>query len=140
MKIESDAGYLKPLPSYNPDTEPYWDGLMQGRLLLQKCASCGKVRHYPRPMCDGCYSMESKWIEASGRGRIHSWTETHHAFNIGFKGELPYILVTVDLDEGVRMNAPLRNAEAGKLKIGLPVKVIFERPKADLTTPAFVLA
>jgi hypothetical protein len=140
MKIEADTNYLKPLPNVSPDTEPYWDGLMQGRLLLQKCSGCGKLRNYPRPMCDACYSMESKWVEASGKGTIHSWTITHHAFNIGFKGELPYILVTVDLAEGVRLQAPLRNADARTLKIGAPVKVIFERPKSDLTTPAFVLA
>ena len=31
-----------------------------------------RIRHYPRPVCDACYSMEVAWIEASGRGRVHS--------------------------------------------------------------------
>ena len=43
--------------------------------------------------------MDYQWTPSKRLGRIYSWTETHHAFNPGFKGELPYILVTVDLDE-----------------------------------------
>ena len=81
--------------------------------MLQSCGACGKVRHYPRPLCDACYSFDVRWIEAKGTGTVHSWTVTHHAFNPGFKAELPYVLVTVDLAEGVRMQAPLRGADAG---------------------------
>ncbi len=94
------ADYAKLTPQPTPDTQPYWDGLNAHRLRLQRCADCGKVRHYPRPVCDACYSMRVEWIDASGRGRVHSWTTTHHAFHPGFKPDLPYTLVTVDLDEG----------------------------------------
>jgi uncharacterized OB-fold protein len=53
-------------------------------------------------LCDACYSDAVEWIEASRRGTIHSWTVAHHAFHPAFKDELPYTLVTVDLEEGVR--------------------------------------
>ena len=79
---------------------PYWEAAAEGRLLLQCCAACGKVRHYPRLLCDSCYSDAVDWKEASGRGTIHSWTVAHHAFHPAFAAELPYALVTVDLDEG----------------------------------------
>jgi uncharacterized OB-fold protein len=137
--MNADA-YLKPVPEPTPESKPYWDGLNEGRLMLQACGACGKLRHYPRPLCDACYSFDVRWVEAGGRGTIHSWTVTHHAFHPGFKPELPYILVTVDLAEGVRLQAPMRNTDAGKLKIGQPVRVIFERVKEDLTLPAFVAA
>ena len=133
-------GYNKLVPSPTPDTQPYWTGLMEGRLCLQACADCGKVRHYPRPVCDACYSMNVKWIEASGNGTVHSWTITHYAFHPGFKGDLPYILVTVDLAEGVRMNAQVRGIKESDLRIGLPVKVGYDRVKDDLTLPVFELA
>jgi uncharacterized OB-fold protein len=132
--------YLKPVPEPTHESRPYWDGLKSGRLLLQKCGQCGKIRHYPRPVCDACYSFEVNWIEASGRGTVHSWTITHHAFNPGFKLEVPYILVTVDLDEGVRMQVPLRGAGAADVKLGLPVRIIFEQARPDLVTPACVIA
>ena len=134
------SDYDKLVPSPTPDTQPYWTGLNEGRLCLQACADCGKVRHYPRPVCDACYSMNVKWIEASGRGAVHSWTITHYAFHPSFKGDLPYILVTVDLDEGVRMNAQMRGIAAADLRVGLPVKVGYDRVKDDLTLPVFELA
>ena len=128
----------KPLPEPTRDSKPYWDGLNEGRLLLQQCAACRKIRHYPRPVCDACYSMEVAWIEASGRGRVHSWTVAHHPFHPGFKEELPYIVAIVDLEEGVRMNAQMRGVTPGEMRIGLPVQVTFERTKEGLTLPAFV--
>ena len=130
--------YLKPIPTPTRDTQPYWDGLAEGRLLIQRCGACGKLRHYPRPMCDSCHSMEVAWQEASGRGTIHSWTVTHHPFNIGFKRELPYALATVDLAEGVRLQAQLRDIAHERIAIGLPVEIRFERVKEDLTLPYFV--
>lgn len=131
--------YLKPVPDITHESTPYWDGLKEGRLLLQKCGQCGKIRHYPRPLCDECFSFDVTWIEASGRGTVHSWTITHHAFNPGFKLELPLVLVTVDLEEGVRMQVPLRGAQDESIKLGMPVRVIFEKQKADLVTPACVI-
>ena len=131
--------YLKPVPDITHESKPYWDGLKEGRLLLQKCGQCGKIRHYPRPLCDECFTFEVTWIEASGRGTVHSWTITHHAFNPGFKLELPLVLVTVDLEEGVRMQVPLRGVKDESIKLGVPVQIIFEKPKADLVTPACVI-
>ena len=138
--------YAKLVPSPNQDTQAYWDALRARRLTFQKCAQCGTVRHYPRPVCDRCHSLDVTWIDASGRGRLHSWTVAHHPFHQGFKGEVPYTLVTVDMDEGVRMQAQLKDAaghvvaDAGGLKAGTPVEVRFEKVKDDLVLPYFVLA
>ena len=126
--------YDKLVPSPSLDTKPHWDGMNEHKYLLQKCAECGRIRHYPRPVCDACYSMKVEWVEASGRGVVHSWTITHHPFHPGWKGDLPYILVTADLEEGVRMNAQLRGG-ASALKVGAPVRIDYEVAKEGLTLP-----
>ena len=77
--------------------------------------------------------MEVAWIEASGRGRVHSWTVAHHPFHPAFKEELPYIVAIVDLEDGVRMNAQMRGVRPDEMRIGLPVQVIFERMKEGVT-------
>ena len=133
----NDMSYMKPLPEPSQDTAPYWDALRLGKLRLQCCADCGRVRHYPRPVCPSCYSMNAIWKESPGRGTVHSWTMAHHAFHPGFKGELPYALVTVELEEGVRMQSQFRG-KPETLKLGLPVKVAFEIATKDLTLPVFV--
>lgn len=92
----------KPIPQFGELSRPYWEAAATGQLVLQQCTACGTVRHYPRLLCDLCYSDAVTWQPASGAGRVHSWTVAHHAFHPGFAAELPYVLVTVDLDAGVR--------------------------------------
>lgn len=92
----------KPAPPDSDLSRPYWEAAARGELLIQGCASCGALRHYPRLLCDQCYSDAASWTVASGRGAIHSWTVAHHAFHPAFIAELPYTIVTVDLEEGPR--------------------------------------
>ena len=92
----------KPTPTVTDLSRPYWEGVNAGELRLQSCGACGSPRHYPRLLCDRCYSDEIKWITASGRGRIHSWTVAHHPYHPAFVTEVPYTIVLVDLDEGPR--------------------------------------
>jgi len=125
----------KPMPDPSPETQPYWDGLAQGRLMLQRCADCGRIRHYPQPMCAACHSMAADWIEASGEATVHSWTVAHHPFHAAFRAELPYVLVTADLPEGVRLLAQLRDAKAEALRPGLKLRIGFEDNGAGLTLP-----
>src|SRR5947207_637583 len=67
------------------DSQGYWDGLAAGEFCVQRCAGCGLLRHYPRPMCSACHSMECEWVAVSGRGTLRSWTVCHHAFLPAFQ-------------------------------------------------------
>jgi uncharacterized OB-fold protein len=132
--------YNKPLPQPSIDSKPFWDGLKDRRVMLQTCDNCGLIRHYPRPVCDYCYSMEVNWTEASGRGAVYSWTQTHHPFHDGFRGEVPYILVMVDLAEGVRIQSQLIDAKFEDVRVGLPVEVVFVDATDEVTLPLFRIA
>lgn len=123
------------LPNPDPVSQPFWDALHEHRLVLQKCGQCGAIRHYPRPVCDQCYSMEVEWADASGKGTVHSWTVSHHAFHISFKRDLPITLALIDLDEGVRLNCQLKDIDPEDIRIGLPVRVGFEDLTDDVTVP-----
>ena len=119
---------MSPIPDRPPQTptdlsRTYWEGAAAGRLMIQRCGACGKLRHYPRLLCDICYSEAVKWQEASGRGTVHSWTVSHHAFHPSFAAELPYTLVTVDLEEGPRA---LGRWQGATPVIGQPVSGRFE--------------
>ncbi len=114
----------KPKVEPSEMSRPFWDAAENGRLTLQCCAKCGQKRHYPQLLCSHCYSDEVVWEAASGCGAIHSWTVAHHAFHPGFAADLPYTLVTIDLEEGVRALGLWRSDVAPK--IGLPVRGQFE--------------
>ena len=130
----------KPVPHPTDVSLPYWESLSHGVLSLQRCARCHKHRHYPRLVCDNCYSLEVEWVESSGRGEVHSWTVAHHAFHPGFVGDLPYVLVTVTLEEGVRAMGRLRGIDAADIRIGLAVEFTVEQRHDGVALPAFVRA
>jgi hypothetical protein len=128
----------RPLPTPTRESQPYWDGMREGRFLLQYCSSCGKVRHYPRPVCPHCFSMESEFKGAPLGGSLHAWTVCHHPFNFFFKASAPYIVALVDMDAGVRVNAQLHGIPEFELKIGRRVKLGFEPVNKEVTLPVFV--
>ena len=64
----------------------------------------------------------------------------HHPFNFFFKQAAPYIVALVDMDAGVRVNAPLRGIAEGDLRIGARVRLAFEPVTKDVTLPYFVVA
>lgn len=130
--------YLLPEPNPDLDTQPYWDGLKQGLFLVQQCQSCGKRRHYPRPVCDVCHSLEAQWVPVEGRGTVHSWTVCHHAFLPVFKGRLPYVLAIADIDGGLRVNLQLEGPADQELKIGDPVRIVLRKIHDGLTLPVLV--
>lgn len=135
----SDTAYDKPLPSPSPESQPFWDGLKARRFVLQRCRQCKQPRHYPRLVCSSCYSMEREWFEASIQGKVHSWTVSHHPYHPGFKRELPYVLVTVELDAGVRMVGQLEENDASLLALETPVKLTYHDVTEEFTLWKFSL-
>ena len=125
----------RPTPDPSIDSKPYWDGLKERRLLLQQCGNCGLVRHYPRPMCAACHSLEVRWIESSRQGRLHSWTEVHHPFVPALRDEIPYVMATVELEEGVRLQCQMLGADAAMLRLDLPVEIVFRDVQDGLVLP-----
>lgn len=126
MNTTSEQLPEKPRPEPDSESAPWWQALTEHRLVAQRCNDCGALRLYPRPMCDQCYSIEHDWVDLSGEGTVHSWSTSHHAFNPGFKRDLPYLNVTVDLKEGLRLLAPLPAVSEEEIHVGMRVQVDFE--------------
>ena len=65
-------------PSMTADTQFFWDGAKEQRLLIQRCGGCATLRHPPRPMCLSCHSLEWDTLEALGRGTVYSFVILRH--------------------------------------------------------------
>lgn len=101
---------------------PYLDGLSEGVLRLQFCTICATYQFYPRPLCLACGASAPEWRQVSGRGRLYAISWLAMAPSAPFKPALPYAIALVDLEEGPRMMAHIRDADAPA--IGDPV--VFE--------------
>ena len=130
-----EAQALRPRPSMTDDTRFFWEGVDEGRLLIQRCSECGRLRHPPGPACPACHSLEWETQEASGRGSVYSFVRFHHPPLPAF--EHPNPIVLVELEEGTRLVSNLVGVEPGKIEIGMPVQVDFSQVDPELRLPLF---
>jgi len=128
----------RPRPAINRDNAFWFEGTSEQRLLIQRCAGCGTLRHPPGPMCPNCHSTEWDTVESSGRGTVHSFTVNHYPQVPSF--EYPLLVALVDLEEGTRLVTNLVEVEPDAVEIGMAVAVRWLDAGDGLTLPVFAPA
>jgi uncharacterized OB-fold protein len=126
--------WAKPLPGIDNVNEEYWKAAREGRLLIQLCAACGNRQWYPRALCTQC-GGEPEWLETSGRGTVHTYTVVRQQGLPAFKGELPYVIAMVELEEGPLVFGSMPGTDPDAVSIGLPVEVYFAAAADDTGIP-----
>ena len=120
------------------DSRPYWEGLAQGELRIQRCNTCAKAVFYPRSICPHCHGNSLSWIVASGKGTIYSYTVAHQGFG-SFAEDVPFVVAIVELEEGPRMMSRIVDALRERIGVGAEVRMTFEHVGEDMTLPYFRL-
>ena len=100
----------------------FWEGARAGQLLIQRCRSCGTLRHPPAPMCGHCGSLEWEGTVSSGRGTVHSWIVSRHPSR---PDDDPRVVVLVDLEEGTRLVSNLVEVDPDQVHNDMAVEVCF---------------
>lgn len=125
----------RPAPIVTADSAVFWDAAAEGRLVAQRCASCGELRHPPRPMCPHCGSLDIDVVELAGTGAVYSYSVLHYPQHPAF--EYPVLAALVDLDEGVRLVTNLTDVHAVDVEIGMRVSVHFVDAADGAKLPVF---
>jgi uncharacterized OB-fold protein len=86
-------------------------------------------------MCPRCGATDPTYIVASGRGEVYSYVVHHHPPVPG--REPPFVVALVELEEGVRVLGELQDIDPDRVRIGLPVEIVFDRIDDELTLPAW---
>lgn len=129
--------YAKPLPVPDEESRPFFDAAREGRLLIMRCKSCGAYRYPSRDRCDVCWSTDTAWVQASGRGTVYTFGIMHQLYHPGFKDEIPYNVAVVELEEGPRTHTNLVGIANDQIRVGMPVEVVFEKLTDEVTIPKF---
>jgi uncharacterized OB-fold protein len=116
-------------PLINPENRPYFDAAAQGKLVLKRCAACGKLHFYPRAICPHCFSDRTEWHEAAGTGTIYSYSVMRQA--------IPFAIAYVTLVEGVTMLTNLVDCDLDALRIGQKVRVVYKPAEGGTMLPMF---
>jgi uncharacterized protein len=130
----SVEGFL--LPAGDEDGEFFWEGTAVGELRVQKCNSCGKLRHPPRPMCTRCRSTDRGWTPMSGRATVWSYVVPHPPLLAPYSELAPYNVIVVALDENPNIrfvgnlvtgpDGAINEIDPHSIQIGEPVEVVFK--------------
>jgi uncharacterized OB-fold protein len=123
------------LPLVTAETEAFWTGGKDGRLLIQRCSRCATYAHPPQPLCPVCRTETMVPHAVSGRGTVKTFTVNHQQWLPGLAQ--PYVFAAVELPEQPELYV-FSNIAAPpeEVRIGLPVKVCFEHHE-DAWLPIF---
>ncbi len=120
------------------ESQAFFDAAREHRLLIQRCTACGKHQFYPRKICVACGDPGVEWVQASGRGTVHTFTVVHRGIPGWVEGG-PYVAAIIDLEEGVRMTSNVVDCTPAHVRIGQPVEVTFV-DEGTYVLPRFRLA
>ena len=127
---------LRPAPSPDGESAPYWAAAKAHRFELPHCAACGLWIFPPRALCPACWT-EPTWRAPSGRGTVYTFTIMRDSFMKGFPP--PYVVAQVELEDqaALRMIANIIDCDVSDVRIGMPVEVTFEDRSETVTVPQF---
>ncbi|HEY2331187.1 MAG TPA: OB-fold domain-containing protein [Acidimicrobiales bacterium] len=131
--------FYPPLPSPDPLTQFFWDGVEQHKLMILRCDNCGTYIHLPRVICRVCLSRSLTPAEVSGRATLATWTSPAQPFDPYYRMHLPYVLAVVELVEqkNLKMVSNIVDANEEDLRIDMPLEVVFREVAPGCTLPLF---
>jgi len=127
----------RPIPTITAEMRPFYDAARRGELVVQRCRGCGALRFPARALCSECLAIDAEWTPVSGHGEVYSFNVMHQVYHPGFAAEVPYAVVLVKLAEGPKLISNLVGIAPADIRIGMPVRVVFEPLNDEITLPKF---
>jgi uncharacterized OB-fold protein len=126
------AGLPIPLPEPDGLSAPFWQGLKDQRILVQRCTRCGIWQWGPEWICHACHGFDLEWVGMEGKGQIYSWERIWHPVHPVLAEAGPYLVVLVEMTHGIRMLGNLLGDPLQEVRIGDNVTAVFEHhPQAS---------
>jgi len=124
------------------DSAAHFRGRLERKLLINRCGSCGRWHHRPKPICPDCWSFDISATEVRGSVTIYLLVLLHQGPPAeGVDYSTPYPVVTVELDEqsGLRFTSALVGSPNEDITIGKRVTLDW-LDRGEVTLPVFRLA
>ena len=129
------------MPVPDEQSQEFWAATAEHSLVLARCARCAKLCHPPDAVCPHCGSTDPAFAftPVDGSGSVRSWTVMRQSFLPGF--DVPFVLVDVELSAqaDLRLIGRLVDGPDAPLRLGAPVRLVFEDLAPGVAVPAFTL-
>ena len=127
----------RPTPEPPAIARPYFEGAKQGKLMVQRNPKTGKYLFYSHYFDPDDPETELEWVEASGQGKIYTYTVVRQHPHPFFAERVPYIYAVVELEEGVRLISNVLTDDVESIECEMPVVVEFEAIDDEIAIPVF---
>jgi len=123
-----NPGLATPVPARDGLDTPYWQGLLEGELRLQRCGGCHAFQWGPEWICHRCHSFDLAFERVEPAGRIYSYERVWHPVHSALKDQGPYLIVLVELPhaDNARIVGNLLGDPHQPVSIGATVEGVFE--------------
>ena len=129
--------YTLPIPIADAESEPFYRGAKDRKLMLVRCTGCGTWRMPGRGRCVDCWSEDWQWAEASGQGKLYSFGVMHQLYHPAFADALPYNFAVVELDEGPRIISNIIGCANDALRVDMPLIASYDDVSEETTLVRF---
>ena len=121
------------------ETKEYHNALARGEITIQRCRSCDRKQHYPRPFCLECLSIDVVLEPITARATLYAFTINYVHSNPAFKAAVPFVTALVEVANGVRIMARLVDIEPSPeaVRIGMVLEPAKFSDPSGLAIPAF---
>ena len=99
-------------------------------LVGEQCPHCGTKLFPPRDVCPECAGPAKEPYAFSGKGEVYSYSTVYNAPD-GYRGQAPYTVALVRLEEGPLVTAQLTDVDRDDVSIGMPVEMVTRKLMED---------
>ncbi len=133
----ADQAYTLPIPVADEASQEFFDGAREGKLMLLRCTQCQRYRLPGRELCSDCWSTDTEWAQATGRGKLYTFGIMHQKYHPAFADMTPYNYALVELDEGPRLVTNIVECDDDDLRTDMPVEAVFDAVSDEATLIRF---
>ncbi len=130
--------FMPPLEVLQRNAE-HFEGAARGEFVVQVCDRCGACHLPAARACGSCRSRSLSWRAIRPVGTVRAWCRFHRPYIPAFRLAPPYVVVLVDMDDGLAVYSTLAGAgRTGAVpRVGSRVQATFDAIGADLSIPTF---
>src|SRR5699024_10490881 len=125
--MSTELIYSRPLPTRESDRDwnlfaPFWEATRNGELIVQECTTTNKKVWPPKFLSPFDTGAELKLVPIKTKGKVYSFNISYRSFIPYFEEEVPYGIVVVELEDGVRMLGNTVEMDPEDIQVGMEME------------------
>ncbi len=124
----TDQDVLEKFPDTRLDVDNFetYRGLLQRRLLVNRCRQCATWHTPPRSICPKCWSTDVVATEVSGRGTVFLLVFLHQGPpGVDYTGGYPLAVIELEEQPGLRVVSTLVGFAREDMTVGQTVGLLW---------------